>query len=127
MAAKNIDSIRPLYANQNDLNSDESIAAAFVADTLALLMTLGLALGAGTGCYINAKVPLDTNLDRTQLGDKVGRSSVTGVFWLFAWGDGGIQAAAIDGELTTIHHADLEIYLILLGLYVRRTTIVYGE
>ena len=95
--------------------------------TLALLMTLGLALGTATGCYINAKIPLDRNLDRTQLGDKVGRSSVKGVFWLFAWGDGGIQAAAFDGEIETVYHADLELYVILAGLYLRRTTIVYGE
>ena len=95
--------------------------------TLALLMTLGFAVGSGTGCYINARFPLDLDLDRTTLGDKVGRSSVTGVCWLFAWGDGGIQAAALDGEMETIHHADLEVFVILAGLYVRRTTIVYGE
>ena len=95
--------------------------------TLALLVTLGFALGGGTGCYINARLPLDRNLDRTVMGDKVGRSTVTGMFWFFAWGDGGIQAAAMDGGLHTVHHADLELYVILAGLYVKRTTIVYGE
>lgn len=94
---------------------------------LALVMTLGFTLSAGTGCFINAKIPLDRNLDRTKMGDKVGRSHVRGVLWFFAWGDGGIQAAALDGRMETVHHADLELFLVLAGLYVRRTTIVYGE
>ncbi len=94
---------------------------------LAFLLTLAFALGAGTGCYIYAKIPLDRNLDRTELGDKVGRSTVKVALWFFAWGDGGIQAAALDGEMETIYHADLELYVILAGLYARRTTIVYGE
>ncbi len=78
-------------------------------------------------CYMKAKIPLDVDLDRTELGTKVGRSSATGVAWLFAWGDAGIHAAAQDGGLTIIRHADQEIYVLLGGLYARRTTIVYGD
>ncbi len=57
----------------------------------------------------------------------MGRASAEGWFWLFAWGDAGIQAAARNGKLTTILHADRELLVVLGGAYVRVTTIVYGE
>ncbi len=80
-----------------------------------------------SGCFINIKVPLDTDLDRTQLGDKVGESSAQSVLWLFYWGDAGTQAAARQGGITTITHADRQIFTILFGIYARQTTIVYGD
>ena len=93
-----------------------------------LVLTLLIPMLALTGaCYMKAKIPLDDDLDQTELGTKVGRSSVTGVAWLFAWGDAGIHAAAQDGGLTVIRHADQEIYVILAGLYAKLTTIVYGD
>jgi hypothetical protein len=91
------------------------------------LLTFVLALLVSTGCYINAKLPLDRDLNRTQLGTKVGKASVKSVLWAFAWGDAGTQAAAADGDLSTIEHADQEVLLLLGGLYVRLTTVVYGE
>ena len=93
-----------------------------------LVLTLLIPMLALTGaCYMKAKIPLDDDLDQTELGTKVGRSSVTGVAWLFAWGDAGIHAAAQDGGLAVIRHADQEIYVILAGLYAKLTTIVYGD
>ena len=86
----------------------------------ALLMT--------SGClYTDVKVPLDTDLDRTQLGSKVGESTSKGVMWLVAWGDAGTQAAAQNGGITTILHADRKVYSILFGLYSTQTTVVYGD
>ena len=79
------------------------------------------------GCYVHTVIPLDQNLDRTELGAKEGRASTQGVLWLFAWGDGGTQAAARDGEITVVNHADREVYVVLGGLYSRLTTIVYGD
>lgn len=76
---------------------------------------------------IHIKIPLDTDLDRTQLGTKVGTSQIQAVLWLFMWGDGGTQAAAAQGGITTITHADQEFFVVLFGLYGRRTTIVYGD
>lgn len=90
-------------------------------------LLLALALVATGGCYVNTKLPLDQNLDRTELGDKVGRASAQGLLWGIAWGDAGIQAAARNGSLKTIQHADQEIFIVLGGLYARRTTIVYGD
>ena len=80
-----------------------------------------------SGCFVNIKVPLDTDLDRTQLGTKVGESSAQSVLWLVFWGDSGTQAAAKQGGITTITHADRQLFTILFGIYARETTIVYGD
>jgi hypothetical protein len=81
-----------------------------------------------TGClYSNVKAPLDTDLDRTTLGSKVGRASSYSVLWLFSWGDAGTAAAARDGGIASVNHMDLEVFSILFGLYTRTTTLVYGD
>ena len=80
------------------------------------------------GCfYTNISVPLDTDLQETDLGDKVGRSEYQVVLGLFAWGDAGMQAAAEDGGITTLKHADLEIFSVLGFVYYRQRTDVYGK
>ncbi len=91
---------------------------------LAALVTVPLL----SGCvYYNVTSPLDTDLDETELGSKVGRSQAQSVLWLVGWGDAGTQAAAKDGGVTTIRHADQTLFLVLLGLYAQQTTIVYGD
>ncbi|MBN1422749.1 MAG: hypothetical protein JXP34_28495 [Planctomycetes bacterium] len=94
------------------------VAIAFLAAGLAVL----------PGCvYANIKAPLDTDLDETTLGSKVGVANVHSILNLVAWGDGGTQAAAEQGGIETIHHADQQILSVLFFAYVRRTTIVYGD
>jgi hypothetical protein len=93
----------------------------------ALLVGQCCVLAASAGCYIRTQLPLDRDLDRTPLGSKVGRASVQSVLWGVAWGDAGIQAAARNGGLETIHHADQEIFVVLGGAYARLTTVVYGD
>jgi hypothetical protein len=90
--------------------------------TAAALAALTLA-----NCYVSARIPLDRDLDRTALGSKVGRASAQSVLWGVAWGDAGIHAAALDGGLSSIHHADQELFVVLGGAYARLTTIVYGD
>ena len=80
-----------------------------------------------SGCFVDTKLPLDTDLDRTVLGSKVGRASAQGYFYAIAVGDAGIQAAARNGGITTIQHADQEYLIVLGGLYAKLTTIVYGD
>jgi TRL (tRNA-associated locus)-like protein len=81
-----------------------------------------------TGClYLNVKTVLDTDLDRTELGSKVGTSDAYSIMWLVAWGDAGTQAAAQQGGLTQINHADQELFVVLFGVYARTTTILYGN
>ncbi len=81
-----------------------------------------------SGClYANVKLPLDSNLENTDLGDKVGQSDAHSVLGLVAWGDAGTQAAAAEGNIETIKHADQQ-HLSVLGIvYARYRTIVYGD
>jgi hypothetical protein len=89
------------------------------------IVLVGLLL---SGCvYLNATVPLDTDLDKTQLGTKTGEASIYCILWLFAWGDSGTKAAAENGRITTINHADRHVFSFLLGMYTKETTIVYGD
>lgn len=76
---------------------------------------------------MDVKLPLDQDLDRTQLGSKRGESQAQSVLGLVAWGDAGTQAAARDGGITEIRHADQERFAILGFVYARYRTIVYGE
>lgn len=77
--------------------------------------------------YSNVQRPLDINFEKTSLGLKVGRSHIQCVLWLFAWGDAGTHAAAKNGKITTITHADTQYVIVLFGLYSRVTTVVYGD
>ena len=91
----------------------------------ALLLSGSLAL---PGCvYADFKTTLDTDLNSTHLGAKVGESSTRSVLWMVAWGDGGTQAAAENGGIKTINHADMKVFSILWGLYSKVTTVVYGD
>ena len=81
-----------------------------------------------TGCaYANVKAPMDKDLDKTTLGQKIGKASTYSIMWLVAWGDGSTAAAAEDGNITTINHMDVEFFSVLFGLYSRSTTVVYGD
>ena len=95
------------------------------------MASCGLAValvGLASGCmYMNVQRPLDTNFDNTQLGLKEGRASAYAVLWLVAWGDAGTKAAATQGNITVIRHADNETKLVLFGLYSRNTMVVYGD
>jgi hypothetical protein len=94
----------------------------------ALLMVILIFAVVINGClYANVKTPLDLDADKTDIGDKVGTSTVQSVLWLVAWGDGSTDAAAKNGNISVVHHMDQEVFSILFGLYSKSTTIVYGE
>jgi hypothetical protein len=81
-----------------------------------------------SGCiYTNIQIPLTREFDKTEVGVKTGQSSYYSILGLVAWGDAGAKAAAENGGLKVIKHADTKIFQILLGLYYKQTTIVYGE
>ncbi|MFP4446513.1 MAG: TRL domain-containing protein [Desulfosudaceae bacterium] len=98
----------------------------WVGRGLLLLLVLGpLVLG---GClYGRVKYPLDRDVARTELGEKVGTASAHSVAWLVSWGDAGTARAARDGDLQVINHLDGEYFIVLFGLYARHTTIAYGD
>ena len=81
-----------------------------------------------TGClYSHVKTPYDTHLDKTPMGHKQGSASAYSVLWLASWGDQGIAAAAKSGDITTVTQMDQEVFSVLFGLYVKTSTIVYGD
>jgi hypothetical protein len=81
-----------------------------------------------SGCfYAHVKQPLDTNVDKTVMGQKRGTAKNYSVLWIAAWGDASTAAAARNGGLTTVNHMDSELYSVLFGLYTESTTIVYGD
>jgi hypothetical protein len=81
-----------------------------------------------SGCmYTNVQRPLGTEFNKTELGTKIGQSRNYSVLWLFAWGDAGTKAAADNGKITVIRHADTKVFSLLFGLYSEVSTIVYGD
>jgi hypothetical protein len=93
-----------------------------------LILFLVTAIVFSSGCaYTKIQLPLDQNFDNTELGTKEGRSSAKTVLFLISWGNAGTKAAAQNGNLKVIKHADREIFISIFGLYTRITTVVYGE
>jgi hypothetical protein len=89
---------------------------------------LTLCIAALPACiYTNITRPLDTDLDRTELGSKVGEASSTLMLGLVAWGHRGTRAAAEAGGITTVRHMDIRHLAILGFVYATETTIVYGD
>jgi hypothetical protein len=103
----------------------------FQEDTMKLFRPILVALVAVvllTGClYMNVKTPYGTELNKTVLGQKTGKAYSQSILWLVAWGDAGTQAAAKEGNITTVNHMDREVFSILFGLYTKTTTVVYGD
>lgn len=91
---------------------------------LAVIALIGMLQGC---LYAHVQHPLDTDFDQTRLGDKIGHASSYSILWLVAWGDAGTQAAAKEGGIKVINHADTQTTLVLFGLYVKVTTVVYGD
>lgn len=81
-----------------------------------------------SGClYTNIQRPLGTEFNKTELGTKTGTSSNYSILWLVAWGDAGTKAAAQNGDIRVIQHADTRLFSVLFGLYSEVTTVVYGN
>jgi hypothetical protein len=94
------------------------------------LLATGLLLATSTlsGCiYADVTMPLDTDLDKTTMGAKTGESKAYSILWLVAWGDAGTKAAANQGAIATVNHADQKYFSILWGLFSCHTTLVYGD
>jgi len=94
---------------------------------LSCVAVLLIALTAPGCLFADVVTPLDIDVNVTGLGDKEGRANAYSILWLFSWGDRGTKAAAENGGLTVVNHMDIQNVVVLFGLYVRQTTIVYGE
>ena len=81
-----------------------------------------------SGCfYAHVKSPLDTNVDKTVMGQKTGKATNYSLLWVTAWGDASTAAAAKNGGITTVNHMDSEFFSVFFGIYTESTTIVYGD
>ncbi len=94
---------------------------------IALMMAAVSVLFVSGCAYVNVKTPYDADLNQTTLGPKTGMAQAHSVLWLFAWGDASYAAAAKNGGITTMQHADQEVFTVLFGLYSRWRVVVYGE
>ena len=87
-----------------------------------------------SGCVVYQRLPVyqypaayGQGFSNHGFGSKEGRASNLSILWLFAWGDAGTKAAADNGDISVIKHADQEFMAVLFGLYFRVTTVVYGD
>jgi len=97
----------------------------------------GMALGL-TGCYgapvmppigifySDIQAPLDVDYDQTALTNKTGEATSMSILGLVALGDCSAEAAARDGGIKTITHADYKFHN-LLGIIQTFTTVVQGN
>ena len=105
------------------------IGSVLVATVLCVLLTgcMVAPVIPPTGIiYSKTTAPLDVDLKETHLGS-VGTSTSHCVLGLVSWGDASTEAAANQGGITTINHADYEFLNIVVGAYQRYRTIVYGQ
>lgn len=105
-----------------------------------LLLCLGLAvcLTSLTGCLVapvvpplgtvftEIQAPLDITYDGSAVTGKSGVSESMAILGLVAIGDASANAAAKEGNITTINHADYEFFNVM-GVYQRYRTVVYGQ
>ena len=95
---------------------------------LAVIISLIVVMMLMSGCiYMKVQRPHDKNYDKTELGTKIGKSSLQSILWCVSWGDAGTRTAAENGGIRVIRHADAEYYMVFMGLYARVTTVVYGD
>ena len=93
----------------------------------AVVMLISLSVMSSGCVFLNVRTPLDKNYDETDLGTKTGKAEATMIMGLFAWGDAGTKAAANNGGIKIIKHADRELFVVCFGLYTKITTVVYGD
>ena len=76
--------------------------------------------------FTSIQAPIDTDMQSTPIGKKMGTASTVGVLGLFAFGDASVATAAQNGNLSRVEHLDYE-YLNVLFLFQQFTVKAYGE
>jgi len=80
------------------------------------------------GLFVDVKAPMydvASRLDASTFS-KEGKAEATNILGLIQTGDCSIMAAMKEGNITKIHHVDVQITNVLM-LYAKKITIVYGE
>lgn len=78
-----------------------------------------------SGAFATVKAPLSTE-GNWKMGTKQGTASSYSVLGLWAEGDCSITAAAQEGGLKTVYHADYE-YTNIIGIWQKVKVVVSGE
>ena len=81
------------------------------------------------GLYANvtyASPALAVECNANAKRDNIGQSTATNILGIINTGDISIEAAMKNGKITKIHHIDMKTECVL-GLYAKKTIIVYGE
>mgnify|MGYP001597089268 CR=1 FL=1 len=76
--------------------------------------------------YSEFQAPLYVDFNATPVATKSGQAESMSILGLIATGDASAKAAAAQGGITKIEHADYY-YFNVLGVVQRYRTIVYGE
>lgn len=99
-----------------------TLAAVLLASVVAGCAVPGL-------IYSNVTFPLDLDASATVIEPGTGRSDWKTFNYAVQvdWDSSAIADAARQAGLVEIHFADMEITSVLLGVWVRRTAIVYGH
>jgi len=77
------------------------------------------------GVFSDVSAPMDITFRETKIGPSQGKSKSTSIASLFAFGDASIGAAAREGNLVEVTHADYQ-YTNVLGIYTQFQTIAWG-
>jgi hypothetical protein len=99
---------------------------------IGLLSSCGAIMSTPTGpaglyaSVVYASPALAVECNSTAKRENVGQSSATNILGIINTGDISIETAMKNGKITKIHHIDMKIESVL-GLYAKKTIMVYGE
>lgn len=105
-----------------------------LASVAVMLLTGCAGVMPGTGgstfgflySQVDGAVQHGAPVGQTASTSKVGTAESTGII-CFATGDSSVKKAMDNGGITKIHHVDYKVMNVLGGVYVKYTTVVYGE
>lgn len=101
----------------------KKVKALLAAAVVALTMT---SCGGGVTGVIYTDIVTPVAATSNTVGTKVGSSQCVGYVGIVALGDGSIDAAAKNGNITKISHVDVQTKS-YVGVYTINTYVVYGE
>lgn len=78
------------------------------------------------GIVTVVKAPMDTDVEQTNMGNKIGNASSISILGLVAFGDCSVTTAAKNGGLSKINQVDYK-YINILFVFQKFQTIAYGE
>lgn len=79
------------------------------------------------GIYTNTTSPTTVTTDPAVSASKKGVAECMSVLAIVAWGHCGVEDAMRNGKITKVKHVDHDTFSVVLGVYSKYTTTVYGE